>query len=99
MFIFFVAVKCPLALPNGEITGDCNVTVGSTCNFKCNDGSASSSSNITCNYQGKWLTENVCLGKLNVYFNITVHYYKSTLRNIHLKLHTVNPHRSKILVY
>lgn len=58
-----VAVKCPLAVPNGEITGECNLTVGSTCNFKCNDGSTSTSSFITCNYQGKWLTDNLCLGK------------------------------------
>ncbi|XP_053402386.1 low-density lipoprotein receptor-related protein 2-like isoform X2 [Mercenaria mercenaria] len=56
-------VKCPSTIPNGEITGTCNQTIGETCEFKCNGGfkAVSSLHKITCNNTGQWgAADNVC---------------------------------------
>ncbi|XP_060607016.1 complement factor H-like [Ruditapes philippinarum] len=57
------AVSCPSSVPNGRISATCDLTVGSTCNYKCNSGYEATEihPNVTCKRTGKWVTDNLCL--------------------------------------
>ncbi|XP_053386904.1 low-density lipoprotein receptor-related protein 1-like isoform X3 [Mercenaria mercenaria] len=64
-----LAIKCSPYVPNGEITGTCDLAIGATCKFTCySDFKATDlHTNITCNASGHWnITNNLCLERISV---------------------------------
>ncbi|XP_053387383.1 low-density lipoprotein receptor-related protein 1-like isoform X2 [Mercenaria mercenaria] len=63
------AIKCSPYIPNGEITGTCDLAIGATCKFTCYSDfkAADLHTNITCNASGHWsVTNNLCLERISV---------------------------------
>ncbi|XP_053402391.1 P-selectin-like isoform X2 [Mercenaria mercenaria] len=57
-------VKCPTTVPDGEITGTCDFSIGAKCTFKCNADFTANElyQSITCNNSGQWnASEELCL--------------------------------------
>ncbi|XP_053402894.1 low-density lipoprotein receptor-related protein 2-like [Mercenaria mercenaria] len=64
-----IPIKCSPYIPNGEITGTCDLTIGATCNFTCYSDfkAADLLMNVTCNASGHWsITNNLCLKRISV---------------------------------
>ena len=67
MYAFFLEIKCPPLSPpaHGSISAGCDTSLGSTCQFSCDDGYFldKGSSERTCQENAQWdASEAVCSG-------------------------------------
>ena len=53
--LLLLAPRCPLEIPNGEISDPCDNKMGESCNYICDEGFRPITTDIiTCDEDGKW---------------------------------------------